>query len=120
MTDIVAKDNIVFEVFSPHIKRTVKLYRNTWKYKILQDHYEIGSQHLVPIQSLLSNKDIPVEKYRKTKDQNKIAIFFQYDDFLPYNKYLKIALKIIDDKTAIVTTIHGAFNLPTVGMEGIV
>lgn len=120
MSDTVTKDNLMFEVYCPHIKRTVKLYKSTWKYKILQDHYEVNDDLLLPIQKILSEGDIPVEKYRKIRDHRKIAIFAKYDDFLPYNKYLKTAFKIIDDTTAVITTVHGVFNLPGSGMEEII
>jgi len=39
--------------------------------------------------------------------------------FLRYNRYLKIALRLINRKESVITTVHGQYNLPGSNMEEI-
>jgi hypothetical protein len=118
MEDIKEKENIKFSVFCPYLKREVILYKNTWHYKILHDHPE-ASNRIELITAILSKDEKDTLKYRKKIDSNRIAIFKECPHFLPYNRYIKIGLKIIDEKRAVVTTVHGQRNLPGTDMEEI-
>lgn len=112
MEDIKIDENIIFSIFCPYLKRTVTLKEKTWRYHIIKEHPEVNN-YLVLIKQVLSKDEIDILKYRKKKDNNKIAIFKKCHHFLPYGNYLKIAFKLAGNKEAIVTTAESVYNLPS-------
>ena len=110
--------DVIFSVFCPYLKRTITLKQSTWYTKIIKGHPEVdGKQNLVC--EVLSKNDPEITIYKKKDDPEKIAVFKQCQHFLPYNRYLKIALRLINNDNAVVTTVHGVYNLPSTNAEKI-
>lgn len=116
--DVREKKDTVFAVFSPFLKREVLLYKGVWYGKIVVAHQEV-SNRLNLIEDVLKGDGSDIFKYRKRKDLNKICLIKECPHLLPYNRYIKIALDLIDDKQAVITTVHGKNNLPGSDMEEI-
>lgn len=55
--------------------------------------------------------------YQKQRDPSRIAIFKKCPHLLPYYNYIKIAVKLINDKEARVTSCYGQDNVPGFDME---
>ena len=102
--------SILLSTFCPVLNATVTLTEEIWKYKILHDHEKMQA-HLKLVEDTLKEKNVLL--YRKQRDPTKLAIFKETAYFLPYNKFLKIALETKDERNAIITTAHACYNIPT-------
>jgi len=114
------KVGLVFSLPCPHFEKTVILKKEIWLYKILTSHAEINHSHLDFIKQVLTNSDDTISKYRKLRNHNKVAIFKECPHFLPYDRYLKIAVDLSNGKEAVITTIQAVYNLPDSEMEEII
>ena len=108
----------VFRVRCVHIGRDACLYKDTWHYKIVKDHAEVRSK-IGFIKDTLEKQNSAITKFRKKRNHEEIAIFRECQDFMPYYRYLKIGLKILDANLAVVTTVHGQHSAPPKDMEPI-
>jgi hypothetical protein len=106
------EEGLILFIPCPYLKRVVKLKKDTWFYKIIQSHQEV-SNRLDLITDILSKDGTDVLRFRKKRDRHKIALFKKCPHLLPYNQYIKIALHLISDDEAIVTTVQGKSNLPS-------
>ena len=119
MTDgIKTKKDQVFSLLCPYLGRTAVLYRETWIYKIIPEHPEVNNR-LDLVKEIISKDTPEILKYRKRRDPHKIALFKKCPHLLPYNQYIKVALHLINQNEAVITTIHGQNNLPSNDMEAI-
>ncbi|MFH1645051.1 MAG: hypothetical protein ABIB11_01385 [Candidatus Omnitrophota bacterium] len=118
MAGAVKSDVKIISVYCSYLKRTVVLYKKIWYYKILLGHPEVRNRVSL-IREILSKNDETVLKYRKKRDKNKIAVFKECPHLRPNNRFIKIALNLLDSKTAVITTVHGVYNLPQSDMEEI-
>lgn len=113
---IKTKSDILLSVYCPYLNRSVNLKKDTWYHKIIEAHPEV-SNCIKLIEQILSTNDKSILKYRRKKHPNEIAIFKEVPHLLPLNRYIKIGLKLLNDKEAIVTTVHGKYNLVNLDME---
>jgi hypothetical protein len=111
MEKIGAKAVLIFSIPCPYLKRNVSLRRDSWNYKIVPAHPEVTNR-LDLIKEILS-KDVPkISIYRKKGNPKKIAVFKECPHLLPYNKSIKIALYLLSENEAVITTCHGVNNIP--------
>ena len=116
MEETKSKKGILFSEFCPYLNRNVTLYRNTWYDHIVTEHPRV-SNRIPYIKEIISKDTKEIFKYRKKRNPNKIALFKECPHQKPLNKYIKIAIELIDDKKAVITTVHGQNNLPGNDME---
>ena len=108
----------VFSAQCPYFNRTAILYLDTWRYKILPHHPEVKScVRFIEETIVAMNKSSMV--YRKLKEPESIAVFKECHLLAPLYRYMKIALRLIDNRIAVITTAHGLNNAPSKGMEKI-
>jgi hypothetical protein len=112
------KKTPIFSILCPYLGRIVTLKRETWLFKIIPEHPEV-SNRLELIKEVLSKDDPDILKYKKRRDHHKMAIMKKCPHLLPYNLYIKIGLYLKSENEAVVTTIHGRYNLPGKDMEEI-
>jgi len=58
-------------------------------------------------------------KYKNRRNPNKIAVLKECPHLRPLNKYIKVALELINSNRAVVTTVQGINNLLDLYMEEI-
>ncbi len=112
------KGGIELRAYSQVLKRHVVLTRETWLVHILPRHSELkGKLHL--IKQIIEESGSDILRYRRKSNPMEMAFFLKCEHFQPYNTHLKLALKIISDSEAIVTTAEGYFgrHIPPLGME---
>ena len=106
------KDEAVFSIPCPYLRRTITLKKATWFGKIIPGHQEVENR-LDLIRGVLSKDDPTVKKYRQRGESDSIALFKEIPHLLPHNKYIKIAIRLTSNTEGVVTTVHGIFNLPS-------
>lgn len=118
--ETIVKGAIELRAYSEFLKRQVSLRRDTWINHILERHTELkGKIHL--IKQVIEDPSPSILRYRRKTNPFEMAFFLKCEHFQPYNTHLKVALKIISDSEAIVTTAEGFFerHIPPTGMEKI-
>ncbi len=106
------KDEAVFSISCPYLRRTITLKKETWLYKIIPAHQEVENR-LDLISEILSRDDPTVKKYRQRGEPDRIALFKECPHLLPHNKYIKIAVRLTSNDEGVVTTVHGKRRLPS-------
>ena len=109
------QSNVMFSVKCPALGKDVVLLREIWEQKITIDHPEVkGKEELVKqtIQNFKSEDDI----YQKIENPRKISFQIECADFLPWNKYLRIALRISDYRI-VVTSVYPVKSYPQKGVK---
>lgn len=114
------KGAIELQAYSLFLKRQVSLRRQTWLDHILPQHPELKGK-LPLIKQLIEDSSSNILRYRRKSNPMELAFFLKCEYFQPYNTHLKLALKILSDSEAIVTTAEGFFerHIPPLGMEKI-
>lgn len=108
---------VVFSVRCPYIQRTVVLYRQTWEEHILPQRPEL-KHHVDLIKKILQEESSDTLVSQKIDNPNKIALQKKCSHFLPYNQYLRIALKVLGNKElAIVTTVIPVNSIQSSGVK---
>ena len=118
--ETLVKGAIELEAYSQFLKMHVSLRKQTWIDHILPRHTELkGKLHL--IRQTIEDASPNILRYRRKSNPMEMAFFLKCEHFQPYNTHLKVALKIISDSEAIVTTAEGFFerHIPPLGMEKI-
>ena len=110
------KTKYLFKVICPRLNKVVILYEHTWREHILPEHPEV-SNYLRLIQGTIEKSDEQQDIWVKVKNQNKLCIVKRIPNFLPYNNYILVGLKICSDEMACVTSVYPVNELPPVGMK---
>lgn len=108
---------ILIQVSCPYIHRTVILFDDIWRHKISKEHKEVRDRIDLVEKILKSPLDDTIAVYQKQRDPSRIAIFKKCPHLLPYYNYIKITLKLINDKEARMTSCYGQNNVPGFDME---
>ena len=118
--ETIVKGAIELQAYSQFLKRQVSLRRETWLDHILPKHPELKGK-LPLIKQMIEDSDASILRYRRKSNPMELAFFLKCEHFQPYNTHLKLALKILSDSEAIVTTAEGFFerHIPPLGMEKI-
>ena len=111
-------EDIFFAVLSPYLKRTVILTKETWFRKIVPGHPEV-SNRIELVKKVLTQDDKDLEKYKDRRNPDKMAILKECPHLRPLNKYIKVAVELINSNRAVVTTVQGINNLLDLYMEEI-
>jgi hypothetical protein len=97
----------LLSVYSPALNREVVLYRQTWEEHILPSRPGLKSK-LNLIERIITSKKEELILTQKADDPERVAIQKEVPDFLPLNRYLRIAVKMLDkpnDKAIMLTAI---------------
>ena len=112
-----SKRFILIQVSCPYLHRTVTLFDDIWRHKISKEHKEVRD-HIDFVKKVLESElDETVAVYQKQRDPSKIAIFKKCPHLLPYYSYIKITIKLINEKEARMTSCYGQDNVPGFDME---
>ncbi len=112
MDTIQTASKFLISVFCPFLKKEVILPEKTWIYHIIAEHQEVKGHTKLIERILLQDTDKDLKIYKKIEEPRRIAIFKESEYFKPMNRYIKIALKIKNDKQFEVITCQGIDNLP--------
>lgn len=108
---------VLIQVSCPFVHRTVTLFNDIWCHKISKEHKEVRDRIDLVEKILKSPLDDTIAVYQKQRDPSRIAIFKKCPHLLPYYNYIKITLKLINDKEARMTSCYGQNNVPGFDME---
>ena len=108
---------VLIQVSCPYLHRTVILFDDTWRHKISKEHKEVSNRADLVKKILESPLDDTVAVYQKQRDPSRVAIFKKCPHLLPYYNYIKITVKLINDKEARMTSCYGQDNVPGFDME---
>ena len=117
MDPTIVNREIILAAECPAIHRKVILYKQTWEEHILPARPDL-KHRLGLVREIIEKSSPGVMIYQKIDNPDRISFQKESQHFLPYNKYLRIALKLLSNsKTAIVTTVVPVNKLPTIGVK---
>ena len=107
---------IILSVHCPALNATVRLKETTWTYKILPGHPLMRNKlHLV--KETIEKCDSVDKLYQKVRNLSKISTQMKCSDFLPANPYVRVAMQLKDDGTAVVTSAYPVHSFPKEGVK---
>lgn len=108
---------ILFEEYCPLVERKVILYTKTWAEHIINKRGLAVSNCLTLVREMICKEHNGVKIYQKLDDLQKISFQIKTHYFGNRNSHLRIALKIINKTTAIITTVIPVNEYPTIGVK---
>ncbi len=108
---------ILIQVSCPYLHRTVTLFDDVWRHKISKEHKEVRDRADLVKKILESPLDDTIAVCQKQREPSRIAIFKKCPHLLPYYNYIKITVKLINEKEARMTSCYGQDNVPGFDME---
>ena len=93
------------------------LYRQTFEEHILPSRPEL-KRHVPLIKSIVEQDSSDVIVSQKISNPDRIAIQKKCPHFMPYNRYLRVALRLLNNKElAVITTVVPVDNVQSAGVK---
>ena len=105
----------IFSIYCPALKLDVILFRQTWEEHILPYHKEMTNKISLVKSAVQSASENNI--YQKIETPEKIAIQKRCSDFLPNDAFIRVAIKILNNKKAVITSAYPSKGFPKKGVK---
>ena len=109
---------IFFKISCPGLQRDVILYEHTWYGHIMTEHPKMDGRRPLVEQVVKNLKSADIFQYT-TSAPEECFTEFNCVHFRPFNDYLRVAFKVLDKTTALVTSAYNA-DKSTMGVKNYV
>lgn len=98
---------VCFKVPCPGFKREVLLYEHVWYGHIMPEHPKMDGRRPLVEQIVKNLKSADIFQYTTSSAEQWFTEFFCVH-FRPYNDYLRVAFKLLDENTAMIASAYNA------------
>lgn len=106
---------IIFSIHCSALRRRVVLFRHTWEGHVLPQHPAV--RHKIPLIKKVLESEAVADLYEQIEYPKRVFIQFKCPDFLPINNFIRVTMKILDEKKAIVTSAYPVNSFPKEGVR---
>lgn len=112
-----SKDDLLFRIPCPALGLPVVLFKQIWDEHILPSHPQLGGK-IELVKSLIQSCESLDDIFQKADRPRKIAIQKHCPDFMPMNRFLRVAIELKSKGNwAVVTSAYPVNSFPKRGIK---